>query len=114
MEIDANDKDENGNEGSGIDKYYYKKGSDWEEINSNKLPTLESEGITQISIKVVDKAGNETTKGIEIKKDSKAPEFTMEMDITGKTAYGFTVTARAADPRPRKHRSRPSSKSSYI
>ena len=116
MEIEANDQDENGNEGSGIDKYYYMKGTKWEELTSTKLPTLESEGIISISVKAVDKAGKEETHNFTIKKDSKPPEFTMEkkIEITNKTAYGFTATTRATDPRPRKHGPRPSIKPSNI
>ena len=102
IQIDANDQNEEGNEGSGIDKYYYLKGTDWIETENGKLPKIENEGIIGIAVKTIDKAGNEMTSTVNIKIDSTPPEFNMDpkIQIQNKTARGFTVLAVATDKKP--------------
>ena len=95
VEIDAND------EGSGIDKYYYKKGTEWIQLIDAKLPRIEEDGIINISVKVVDKAGNETIKeNIQIKKDSKPPEVKSPLSISNQTTSSMKATANIQDPVP--------------
>lgn len=99
MQIEAND------EGAGIDKYYYKKGTEWIQLPDAKLPRIEEEGIINIAVKVIDKAGNETIKeDIQVKKDSKPPEIKGPINITNQTVSSMKVTANIEDPVPRKHK----------
>lgn len=98
-QIDANDVS------SGIDKYYYKKGTDWIQLPDAKLPRIEEEGIINIALKIIDKAGNETIKeDIKVKKDSKPPEIKGPISISNQTGTSMKATANIQDPVPRKHK----------
>ncbi len=91
--------------GSGIDGYYYKIVGENVSFSEKKNVGEEGdkiiitkEGITEIKVKVVDKAGNESgEETITIKKDTVAPEFQGNVEINNEKIDGFTIKALARD-----------------
>lgn len=100
VEITINGEDE----ASGIEGYYYmidEEDISWSEKKQvgekgDKI-AVKKEGITKIKIKVVDNAGHETKDEIEVKKDTEAPIFDTDIQVTNETIDGFKIAVVARD-----------------
>ncbi len=101
-------------EHSGIKGYYYTKQKDGQDsihgdafnvVAIEKGLQITEEGITNIAMIVVDKAGNESTPvGTTIQID-KTPPITPSIDITEETPEGFKITVSTQDGGKQKEQS---------
>lgn len=92
-------------EGSGVSRFrYYTSGAqsagDWQEGYSNMSLTINKQGLTNVSIFAIDKAGNKIEESTYVRLDNKNPGISISSSNTNWTNNNITLTASASDSNP--------------